>query len=454
MTMKEAAAPATPDSQPWPKPAYAWYVVGVLVLAYTSSFVDRQILSLLVEPIREDLNISDTQFSLLAGFAFALFYSVMGLPIAHLSDHHSRRTIIGAGIVMWSIMTVMCGLARNFWGLFAARVGVGVGEAALSPAALSLISDYFPKEQRGKAMAVYATGVYFGSGLALIIGGVVIQIVEQAGPTQIPLIGSVAPWQLTFFYVGFPGLLIAALMWTVREPLRRGMQASTEGGQTDGATFSDLFKFIGERAWTIAFVFSGFSLLGMVVIAYLVWTPALFMRVHGWEASEIGVVFGFIVLIFGTGGILAGGWLSDELSKRGHDDAVLKAALFGGIPAIPLAIFAPLMPTATLSLVALAGAMFCLTSTQALPVVALQLITPNRMRARMSALYFLVGSLLIFSLGPTSVALITDFVFAEDTAINYSLAIICGLLVPTGVVIAYASLGHYRQCVVAAREWE
>lgn len=454
MSIKEAAVSVPTDSQPWPKPTYAWYVVFVLVLAYTCSFVDRQILSLLVEPIREDLDISDTQFSLLAGFAFALFYSIMGLPIAHLSDHHSRRTIIGAGIVLWSIMTVMCGLARSFWGLFAARVGVGVGEAALSPAALSLISDYFPKEQRGKAMAVYATGVYFGSGLALIIGGMVISLVEQAGSTEVPIIGTVAPWQLTFFYVGFPGLLIAALMWTVREPLRRGIQASAGGEEASGASFRDLFMFIRERAWTIVFVFSGFSLLGMVVIAYLVWTPALFMRVHGWDAAEIGVVFGFIVLIFGTGGILAGGWLTDELAKRGHDDAVLKAALFGGVPAIPLAILAPLIPNATLSLVALAGAMFCLTSTQALPVVALQLITPNRMRAKISALYFLAGSLLIFTAGPTSVALITDFVFGDDAAINYSLAIICGVLVPVGVAIAYASLDHYRQCVVAARAWE
>ena len=454
MSTQEGTVSAPTDSEPWPKPAYAWYVVFILLLAYTCSFVDRQILSLLVEPIREDLNISDTQFSLLAGFAFALFYSVMGLPIAHLSDQHSRRTIIGAGIVLWSIMTVMCGLARTFWGLFAARVGVGVGEAALSPAALSLISDYFPKEQRGKAMAVYATGVYFGSGLALIIGGVVIRMVDQAGTTQVPLVGAVEPWQLTFFYVGLPGLLIAALMWTVREPLRRGVQASTGGGADSGASFADLFKFIRERAWTIVFVFSGFSLLGMVVIAYLVWTPALFMRVHGWEASEIGVAFGFIVLIFGTGGILAGGWLTDELTKRGHEDAVLKAALFGGVPAIPLAIMAPLLPNATLTLIALSGAMFCLTSTQALPVVALQLITPNRLRAKISALYFLAGSLLIFTGGPTSVALITDFVFGNDAAINYSLAIMCGLLVPAGVAIAYASLGHYRQCVIAARAWE
>ncbi len=459
---KSASNPAQPAAQetdasleaPWPNPRYAWYVVGVLVLAYTSSFIDRQIMSLLVGPIRADLGISDTQFSLLVGFAFAMFYSVMGLPIAYLSDHYSRRAIIGVGITTWSIMTALCGLAQSFWGLFAARVGVGVGEATLSPAAISLIADYFPKERRGLATAVYATGVYFGSGLALIIGGIVVGYVSQAGTVTVPVIGEVAPWQMTFFYVGLPGVLIALLMFSIREPVRRGLKSdlATRGSVTDA--FKALFVFIRQRALTVAMVFSGFSMLGMAVIAYLVWTPAMFIRVHGWEASQIGIVLGLIVLVAGSGGILTGGWLGDYLAARGRKDAALRATLYGGVPAVPLSILAPIIPDPVLSLVVLTLALFCLTTTQALPVVALQLITPNQMRAQMSALYFFVGSLLIFSFGPTSVALLTDYLFGNDQAVHYSLSIACAILTPIGVLIAFLSLTPYKRSVDAAAEWE
>ena len=201
-------------------PAYAWYVVAVLMLAYVCSFVDRQVLALMVPAVRRDLGISDTQMSLLMGLSFALFYSILGLPIGRLADRSSRRRIIVWGIAVWSVMTALCGAARNYWQLFLARMGVGVGEAALSPPAYSLIADYFPKDRLGTAIGVYSLGIYLGSGLAMMLGGWVTGRVAAAAMWTLPLIGEVRPWQAVFFVIGLPGLLLALWVGTLREPAR------------------------------------------------------------------------------------------------------------------------------------------------------------------------------------------------------------------------------------------
>ena len=184
------------SSEPdYPNPVFAWYVVVVLFLAYTLSFVERQIMSLLIGPIKRDLMISDTQISLLHGFAFAIFYTILGIPLGRLADRKNRTIIISVGIFLWSFMTALCGLARSFWSLFMTRIGVGVGEATLSPAAYSMISDYFPKEKRGLAISLYSMGVFFGAGMAYILGGLVVKLASQAGITTLPVLGQVRPWQ-------------------------------------------------------------------------------------------------------------------------------------------------------------------------------------------------------------------------------------------------------------------
>jgi len=443
----ERTAPAAAPAEAWPDPRRAWAVVVLLALAFTSSFIDRQILSLLVEPVKADLGITDTQFSLLVGLAFSLFYSICGVPLGYLADRKSRRVIISAGVFTWSVMTTMCGFAQNFAQLFLARMGVGVGEATLTPSAASLIADYFPKERRGAAMAVYATGVYWGSGLALMIGGAVIAMIADATTVSIPLIGDMRPWQTVFLMVGLPGLPLAGLMLLIREPKRRGLAADGD------AHAGRLLPFAKAHLRAILAVYVGFTLLGMVVIAYLTWIPALFIRTFGWTAGEIGLAFGVIVTVFGSGGILFGGWLSDRLTRAGRTDAVVRAGLYGGLAAAPLAALAPLLPGPHLLLAGSAAALFCATSTQALPVVAIQTMAPNNLRARLAAFYFLFGSLLIFTLGPTSVALITDYVFGDPAMVRYSLAIACAVFAPLGLVFVAAGLNPYRRTVEAA-SWE
>jgi MFS family permease len=429
----------------WPDPAYAWYVVGVLMLAYTNSFIDRQILALLVEPIRADLAISDTQVSLLAGLAFSIFYTLMGVPIARLADQKNRKAIIAFGVAFWSAMTALCGAARNFWQLFAARVGVGVGEATLSPAAFSIMADYFPKHKLARAFSVYSMGVYFGAGLAMIIGGIVVRMVMNAGAVTLPLLGEVRPWQMTFFFVGMLGLPIFLLVLTIREPVRRGLKAAGVPADERASSLPVLLAFLRLNARTVFFHFLAFSMIGIAIAGYMVWTPTLFIRTWGWDASTIGLAYGGIMFVLGTAGVYAGGFVADWLESKGRRDAILRAAFYGGLVTVPFAVATPLMPNAWLALAALGLTSFLLAFPQGLPAAALQVITPNPLRAQMTALYFLVGNLIALGFGPTLVALVTDFGFADPMKLRYSMALVSATVIPLGVLLSFLALRPYRE---------
>ncbi|MFQ5636261.1 MAG: MFS transporter, partial [Gammaproteobacteria bacterium] len=233
----------TVSEQSWPSAGKAWYAVSILVVAFIFSFIDRIIIALLVEPIKRDLGISDFGIGMLQGLAFAVFYALVGIPIGRWADRYSRRWIIGVGIFLWSVMTAGCGLAKNFWQLFLARVGVGVGEAALSPAAYSMISDYFPRHKLGRALGVYQAGAFVGAGLSFLVGGLVIRYVMGAEGLSLPLIGEVRPWQMVFFAVGFPGIAVALLMRTVGEPERRGKLA----GHGQDSAVAEVLRSVRDR---------------------------------------------------------------------------------------------------------------------------------------------------------------------------------------------------------------
>ena len=270
--------------------AGAWYMVSVLMVAYMFSFIDRSILSLLVSPIRADLQISDTQFSLLHGIAFALFYTGLGIPIARLADRYSRKHIISIGIVVWSFATAVCGLAKNFVQLFTARMMVGVGEAALSPAAYSMITDSFPKNQLGRAMAVYNTGVFFGVGLAYVIGGIVVTAVADITITGLPVIGELKGWQLTFFIVGLPGVLIALFCIMLREPKRGYVN-------DEHIPVRQILRFMRTNWSTFVTHFFGFAALTLYFNGFMAWAPALINRRFDMPTGQAGIYLGYIVLV-------------------------------------------------------------------------------------------------------------------------------------------------------------
>lgn len=419
------------------------------MVAYIVSFVDRQVITLLVQPIRRDLGISDTEISLLMGFAFAIFYVTMGLPIARLADARSRRAIISAGILLWSLATACCGLARSFWQLFLARVGVGVGEAALTPAAYSMIADYFPADKLGRAIGVYATGLFLGAGLAMVLGGYVVGLVSDAGAVRLPLLGTLHPWQLTFLIVGAPGLLLAALIYlTVREPRRRNQAAA--GRQVP---IRELVGFLWLNRKAFGCIFFGYAAGGMAFNGFLFWIPEFIRRTYGWDIADAGMVFGTELALLGGAGVMAGGTLSDWLTKRGVEDAPLRCAALFFTLSLPVMAVTPLMPTSASAIPMLGLMAFVISLQQALSPVALQLITPNEMRAQVVAVFFLVANLIGIGGGATVIAMLTDYLFQDEAALRYSLSIVA--LVVMSIAAASLALGlkPYRESLARSLAW-
>ena len=435
------AKQSTADGRP--SPSVAWYTVILCMIAYVLSFVDRQIIALLIEPIQADLQISDTQFSLLTGLAFSLFYATMGLPIARWADVGSRPFIISAGIVVWSFATALCGVTRTFWQLFLARMGVGVGEAALSPAAYSIITDSFPKSRLGLALGVYSIGVFLGSGLAFLVGGTVIDVVEGMGGLTLPVIGDVRPWQATFFIVGAPGIIIGLVFYlTVRDPARTGLDPS--GANPRGFTISQVMDYIRGHKATFTAHYLGFGLLSLAMFALLTWAPAWMIRVYEMSAREVGIYLGFTVLIANSAGTLFSGWLTDWFTRRGHNNAPLRSGIVGGLGVIvPAALFSS-MPSFGWSLTLLAVAFFFASFPVATSATGLQIMAPNQMRAQVTALFFLAMNLFGITGGSTLVALATDFIFRDPLAVGYSMSMTCAIAGVLGSVVLLWGLKPFR----------
>jgi MFS family permease len=438
-----------------PVPAYAWYVATVLTLAHVVSFLDRQVLALLVEPIKRDLAISDTQMSLLMGAAFAIFYAVMAIPLGRMADRRKRTTIITVGITVWCTMTAMCGLARNFLQLFLARIGVGAGEATLTPSALSILSDYFPRERLGAAVGFYNMGVSVGAGIAFLVGGQVIGFVTSSPPLTLPFIGELFAWQSVFFFVGLPGLAIAALMGTVREPARRGkIKLEHDTGVTqDQIPLRQAIRYLADRRRTyggLALIVSGSTILGY---GFLSWITSMYLRTWDWTVPQITTGLGTVLLIAGPVGVNGAGRLADRWFKQGRKDAHLRVMMYSAPLMLVSSAALPLMPTPELALLMFAPHILGAAGITAAGGAALMLITPNQLRAQTTAVYYFVISLAGLTLGPFSVAFVTDFVFGDESALRYSMAII-GFMAPLlSVICAIVTLRPYQRSIMEAETW-
>ena len=431
----------------YPSSARAWVTVVILMVAYVLSFVDRQILNLLVEPIRRDLAINDTQMSLLMGLSFALFYTVCGIPLGRVADTRSRRGLIAVGILFWSAATAACGMAKMYWQFLLCRIGVGVGEAALSPAAFSLIADSFPAERRATAISVYSMGVYLGSGLAFLVGGLVIQFASAQGDVTLPLLGEVRPWQLIFLILGVAGVFFTLLMLAIKEPVRRGAGAGV------AVPLSEVGRYIRANRRTVLLHNFGFAGLAFAGYGSAAWIPTFYIRTYGWDAGQVGIVYGSIVAVFGCLGIVFGGRLADWMAKRGRSDANMRVGLFSALGALPMVVLFPLMDTAFWASVLMAPTVFFLSMPFGVAPAAIQEIMPNSMRGQASAIYLFVITLIGLGIGPTAVALVTDFVFADDAALRYSLLIVTTLAVLMSIILLAKSLKPYRESVTRLQQW-
>lgn len=439
------APPRAPVPAETPGLGYAWYSVGVLTVCYTLSFIDRQIFGLLVGPIKAEFGVSDTQIGLLGGLAFSLFYTLVSLPLGRLVDRFSRRVIISVGVFFWSLMTAACAVAPGYAGLFLARMGVGVGEAALAPAATSLISDSFPQRRLGSAMSLYGVGIHLGSGMALLLGGAVVAMVAATPIFTLPLFGEIAAWRAVFLIVGLPGLLVALWAWTLREPQRRNALKTADGGVAT-LSIAETVREIGKRWQAVVGVGGGLMLQAIALYAFMLWSPTTLQRTFDWSPQMTGLVLGLFVLTFGSTGMLLGGRLSDRGLTAGRRDAALRMAAWSSFAGC--LVFFGLM-LALKSAFATAGVFLVGILLLAMPAgscyAAAQMVFPNQVRGQVIALILFIANLGGLTLGPLLPGLLNDYVFHDEGAIGLSLSLTLG--VSTGLaalVFAWARPAYRR----------
>ena len=441
-----ATRPQTAVSTPYPTPAYAWYVIGVLFAVTLFSQLDRQLPALLIKPLRADFGISDTQFSLLQGYAFALFYTLAGLPFGRLVDRRSRRNLIVIGVLAWSVMTVLSAFATSFTELLLCRIGVGIGEACLAPAAYSMIADCVPPARRGRAMGVYYVSLSIGSGASLLLGSLLFRT-TPAGGLEIPGLGLLAQWQLIFLAAGLPGGLLALLMFTVREPARQELQR----GGTEADSVADVVRYLRLHAAVFVRVLSIPALVAVIGYGALAWAPALFDRRFGLPPAQSGVVLGLIVAGSGLAGTLVSAFLSDRWVAQQRPAARLRVALASFVLIMPGAIAWPLMPHPLACYALLACTVAGAAMAQAAIPAMVQELVPNRMRGQTTAVYLLLAGLLGIGLGPTAVALLTDHVFHDDQALPWSIVWVGGPVALLGLVMTLSGLAPYARKQAAER---
>jgi MFS family permease len=428
----------------YPSSAQGWYVVCILTVVNIFSFVDRQVLSLLVEPIKRDLHLSDTQMSYLMGFTFALFYTVFGLPMGKLVDTKSRRGIIAIGFVFWSFMTAGCGLAKNFTQLMLMRIGIGVGEATLGPSAYSLISDYFPPNRLATAVSVFQMGIYLGTGVALVLAATVIKFLSASETWPIPIVGTVFSWQIVFFVIGLPGIFLSFLLFTFAEPKRRGRGKNQ-------ISFSETLKYLNRNKVTFLCLSFAFSMVSLIGAAGSAWNPTFLQRIHGWKSAEAGISLGLCVAVFGTIGVVTGGKITDYFVKRGIDEAGFWVGFTAAVLLIPATTAVFLAVNGTIAVGIFAITIFLISSPLGAGPAALQRMLPNEMRGQASAIFLLLVNLIGFGVGPTFVAFFTDYIFRNENAINYSLLCVCLITLPISAMLFWFGRKPYRKTLQALK---
>jgi len=440
---------STSEVVPYPSSFYAWYCVIVLLGIYINSFLDRQILALLVGPIRATFGVSDSVIGLLQGPAFAILYAVAGLPLGLLADRMSRRILIFFGQIVWTLGTVAFGLGDRFASVFAARVVVGVGEATLSPSAYSMIADLFRPENLGRALSFYGMGIYIGGGLALLLGGYAVEwIGVGTGQTYVlPVVGERQAWQMVFFVVAAPTIPLSILLLMVREPVRRGIARAAQArpGVVASASVGTFGQYFRAHRRTLLLHHFGFAALSFAGYGASAWTPEFFVRIHEMERADAGKMLGWIALTMGPAGIYFGGWLGDRLSRIGKPDGRVRVGVISSLVWVPFGISYPLMPEIWMSAVLLAGATFAASMNWGVAPAAVQEVVPAQMRGQASALYLFILNMIGLGLGPFILSLFTDFIFQDDNKIHYSLLTAGILANGIAVVCLLKCLPHFRR---------
>lgn len=423
----------------------------ILTVGLMIATIDRGILTLLVAPIKGHLGISDTQFSVLHGWAFVSVYALLGLPIARLADRGSRRLIIGVGMAFWSVMTALCGFANSFAQFFAARAGVGAGESAYAPATYSILQDSFPPEKLPRVFAIMSIGFAYGTSFGVILGAALLVLAGNLTASLGPIAGGIAPWQMVLILAALPGVVLALVMATVQEPRRRGLLPGAPPNAV--LPVRQVFDYFMQNARTYAPMFAAMGIKAMLSFGAGVWLPEMFRRTFEWAPAKTALHIGVLGLIVAPLGLMAGSWLAERFAKRGYDDANLRVLQIATLAVIPASLVYPLMNDPHLALAVWGLNLFLAMIGVGPANAAVQMITPNQMRGQMRAGYQFVFNVVGFGAGPFLVALFTDYVFRDDAALRYSLVAVAALIGPVAALLTWYGMKPYAACVVRSRTW-
>jgi MFS family permease len=441
ISLESAEAPEAPSAaEPFPAKAAAWYAVWMIALANALDAVDRGGISLLIEPMKRDLHITDTEVSLLTGVAFSVFYGCVGLPLSRLADTWNRKRIIGGVMMIWSVATGAIAFVQGFGSLFAMRGVTGSAVSLKGPNGLSMISDLVPREKLPTAMAIYNGGVSIGAGFTSIIVGMLLGWLggKVFGVFGVPL----KDWQMEFLIIGTPGAVLGLIfLLTVREPRRRGRAASLR------LPILDVFRFFWrEKAIYLPFMI-GSALLQIEAVGVLGWRFPFYSRTFGWGPAFIGPLTGYATLLLTPVGLGLGAGLGEKWERRGDTGAMIKLSILGSCMSLPLTIASLLAPGPWWAFGLSTASVIAIGISAPGAVAALQNVTPNEFRGQISALYLFTIGVIGGALGPLSVALFTDYVFRDEAMLRYSMAVVTVLFGAAGLWLKFVCLPPYKERV-------
>lgn len=435
--MSEPAAETT-----YPGKAVAWLTVTLLFILYIRSLADRYLIALMVDPIKHDLGLSDTQMGLLQGFAFAVLYAICAVPVGLLLDRKSRRWVLFFCIIVWSSGAAACGLAAGFLTLAMGRSLVGAGESGYTTGAYSIIGDSFPPQKVSLAMSIFVMGGVMGAGIVFLLGGPLVGAVLKGAISHWPGMGGFKPWQQAFIVTGIPGILTAFLVFLFPEPKRHRPAGVQAGG------YGEALGFILAHKRAFAGIILGIGLVYSVTIGLQLWSPAYLARVHGWTPKEIGLAMGIAQLVPAFS-LPVHGWAVDRMYSRGRGDAHLAWCLWTMLLAGPCAIAAYLVSSPGLTVVLFGAYMVFILSTASIGPAAAQVVTPPALRGRVSAIFVLVTGLVGMVLGNLLVGFFTDHVLGDPKQVGTSLIVLVATVLSLAALLIAQARAEMRRMTAA-----
>ena len=400
----------------WPNREYAWFFTTLLLITYTVSFIDRAMINLLIDPIRSDLELSDIQMGQILGPGFMISYILFSLPVGRMVDKFNRIAVLIGGIILWSIATAAHGFSSDYYSLFVSRAGVGAGEAAVTPASWSIIADLFRPEDRAFPMSFYLMGPYIGQGLALLFGGLVIQLYTD----PVVFLGfTLQPWQMIFILIAIPGFILSLGLAFLTDPVRKGIINMENKHQE---SFVDVIKYIRSKFSAYFTLMIAASFIVVLLYTFQAWVPTYIARIHGWDLSRVGYLFGIVTLISGSLGVLSGPIAEKFLEKRNiknstHTVFLISSSVLAIIPAITFLFISEQFVLPGMFVIS-----FFITLPMACFATGLQKMTPQNYRGSISGLYVFIMNITGLSLGPTVVPFFTSVIFQDDMSINTALS--------------------------------